>query len=113
MSDIKPFTPAEAKAQKVFALPPELIKAVNELLAERYVDRGVIHIKLIDLKARCRKIILAENLQMSSITDPLASWDQSVWDFEPVYRQHGWKVSYDSPAYNESYDGYYIFEKKD
>ena len=39
------------------------------------------------------------------------SWVQGVWDFEPIYEKAGWKVSYDGPGYNESYDGYYIFKK--
>ena len=33
-------------------------------------------------------------------------------DFEALYRESGWKVSYDSPAYDENYDAYFTFEPK-
>lgn len=109
MSNIQPFSPAEAKAAKASALPKELIQAVNELLAERYKDRGDIHIKLKDVKARCRRILGID--EMFSDDNPINIWPEGVWDFESVYGQFGWTVSYDSPGYNESYDGYYIFKK--
>lgn len=113
MPEIKPFSPDEARANKIFVLPPQLIQAVNELLSERYVDRGEIHMKLKDVKERVKQIFRAENTSDTAIGyDPTRGWsEKGYWDFEPVYRQQGWHVSYDGPAYNESYDGYYIFKK--
>ena len=32
-------------------------------------------------------------------------------NIEEVYRSAGWKVNYDKPAYNESYDAYFTFER--
>lgn len=109
-SDIKPFSPDEAKANKVHTLPVQLIQAINELLSEKYTDGGTIRITLKDLKARCRRVFGQDG--MSSNADPISSWPDSVWDFEPVYRQQGWSVMYDKPAYNESYDGFYAFKRK-
>lgn len=109
MTNIQPFSPAEAKKAKVDSLPKELIQAVNELLAERYKDYGTINIKLKDIKARCRKILGID--EMFSSDDPMNSWPTGVWDFEPVYERFGWKVSYDKPGFNESYDSFYIFKK--
>ena len=109
MSNIQPFSPAEARKAKVFFLPKELIQAVNELLAERYKDNGDIRITLKDVKARCRKILGIDD--MFSSDDPMNDWPSSVWDFESAYESGGWKVSYDKPGYNESYDGFYIFKK--
>lgn len=110
MSDVKPFSPDDARAAKKTVLPKELLQAVNELLAERYVDHGAIHITLTELKLRCRKLVGYD--EYASIEDPTKSWPKGVWDFEPVYRDAGWKVNYDSPGYNESYEGFYIFERK-
>lgn len=109
--DIKPFSPAEAKDAKSSHLPRELLQAVNELLAERYKDYGSIHIKLKDVKARCEKILGID--EMFSGVSPMDAWPEGVWDFEPVYRKAGWRVNYDGPGYDESYDGYYIFDQKD
>ena len=33
-------------------------------------------------------------------------------DIEDIFREAGWKVTYDKPAYNESYDAYFKFEGK-
>jgi hypothetical protein len=107
MFNIKPFSPTEACANKVLAIPKEIIQAVNELLAERYNDRAAIHITLKEVKARCRKILGIDGL--SSDGDEVDAWPSSFWDFEPVYRDQGWTVDYDRPTHNESYDGYYIF----
>jgi hypothetical protein len=33
-------------------------------------------------------------------------------DVEPVYRKAGWKVDYDRPGYNESYEAHYTFTER-
>ena len=38
-------------------------------------------------------------------------FDNHLLDFEDVYRDQGWSVMYDSPAYCESYDPYFLFKK--
>jgi hypothetical protein len=111
MIEIEPFSPADARKFKVTSTPLEVIQAANELLAENYID-GQIHIKLKDLKARCRKILGVDDPMFSGV-DPMSNWSSKVWDIEEVYRQRGWKVVYDKPAYNESYDSYFIFIPKD
>ena len=110
MVNIKPFSPEEAKNAKASALPKELLQAVNELLTERYKDHGGIIIKLKDIKERCKKILGID--EMFSGVDPMDSWPDGIWDIEPVYRLAGWKVSWDGPGYNESYDGYFEFSRK-
>ena len=39
-------------------------------------------------------------------------YDQGWLDFEPLYREVGWNVEYDKPAYYEHYDAYFKFTKK-
>ena len=36
--------------------------------------------------------------------------DKGWLDFEDIYRENGWKVTYDKPGYNENYKPYFIFE---
>jgi hypothetical protein len=39
-------------------------------------------------------------------------FDKHWMDFEPIFREAGWKVSYDSSAWCETYfDEYYTFSK--
>lgn len=39
-----------------------------------------------------------------------AMLDKGWLDFEDIYREVGWRVTYDKPAYNENYKPYFIFE---
>lgn len=39
-----------------------------------------------------------------------AVFDNGWLDFEDIYREVGWKVTYDKPGYNENYKPYFIFE---
>lgn len=36
--------------------------------------------------------------------------DKGWLDFEDIYRENGWKVTYDKPGYNDDYRPYFIFE---
>lgn len=38
-------------------------------------------------------------------------FDNNLLDFEQAYRDNGWSVVYDKPAYNESYDATFTFTK--
>ena len=39
-------------------------------------------------------------------------FDNHYLDIEPAYRNAGWKVEFDKPGYNETYDSYFVFSKK-
>lgn len=39
-----------------------------------------------------------------------AMLDKGWLDFEDIYREVGWKVTYDKPGFNEDYKPYFIFE---
>lgn len=36
--------------------------------------------------------------------------DKGWLDFEDIYREVGWRVTYDKPGFNDSYRPYFIFE---
>ena len=38
-------------------------------------------------------------------------FDKHYLDIEPLYREAGWKVKYDKPAYNEDYKATFTFSK--
>lgn len=107
---IKPFTPAEAKAAKRNSVPDEVFSAINELLSENYNRGASINLpqsKIVD------RII-------SQFGDQVEYTDQEIrekifaehWlDFESVYEEAGWKVTYDKPGYNESYAAFFIFKE--
>ena len=89
---VKPVGPEEARRN----IPDFVIEAVNQLISEKCADRFTIKLK--EVKARVK-----------SITE--ASVEDSMFDFEPLFREAGWLVEYDSPAYCENYDAYFTFTK--
>lgn len=98
----KPYSPTEAALAKQTVLPAAVINAVNELLAKNYDgQRAVIKQKdivgtIISQLDTTEREMLAKN-----------------WlNIEPLYELYGWKVSYDKPGYNESYDATFTFERK-
>lgn len=99
---VNPITPAKAAELKIHSIPDVVIQAVNELLAEKY-SPGTIHILQKEITAR------VEQLDPSvSIND---MYKRNDFDFEPLFRKAGWKVNYDKPAYNESYEAVFKFSK--
>jgi hypothetical protein len=98
MEQIRPIRPEEVSKEKV--IPLFVIESVNELLNEKSRGKGqTVTILLKDIKERVR-----------SKTD--ADLNDSWFDFEPLYREAGWCVVFDSPGYNESYSSFFEFTPK-
>lgn len=97
----KPLTPSEAKKRLGEAIPEGVIEAVNELLLKELRSDSLYATLLIG--EVCTAI--RAKMQVTKIPD--------FWlDFEPVFRRAGWKVEYDRPGYNESYEGNWKFSKR-
>ena len=107
MTDVKPFTPAQARATKLGNIPPKMIEAVNQLIAENLQgDQGKVRavVKQRDIVARYK--------QLSGVASDQEVYDSGWLDFEPIFRDAGWKVSYDKPAYCEDYPATFTFTEK-
>lgn len=100
---VKPISPKEAAVAKLNNIPIEVIEAVNQLLCEKYSNTRII-ITQKDVIERFKKIII-ERGQM------IPNFEYAWLDFEPLYRQAGWKVRYDRPAWDEEYDAFFEFSK--
>ena len=101
---IKAITPLEARKGKV--IPEFVLKAVNELIQEKIGNSTIINFKQSELMAKLlmkKHIIMEDDLYIKLI------YDHHWLDFEGVYRDAGWHVVYDSPAYNESYEANFTF----
>jgi len=90
---IRPIGPNDVKK----VIPDFVIEAVNELINEKYTD-GRFIIRQNEIKERIK-----------SKTDQ--DFDFAWLDFESIYRNAGWRVEYDKPAYNESYEAFFAFTK--
>ena len=100
---VKPITPGEVTQKKAESLPPEVLEAFNELIAENWDGRESTF-KLSEAVARIRKKV--------TVPKGESPGDKGWLDIEDIYRKAGWKVEYDQPAYNETYPATYTFSKK-
>lgn len=101
---VKPITPGEAEKQRITAIPDFVLDAVNFLLVQNLKSgHATILQKNIVEEAMKRA---PEGFNRNDL------FDKNMMDFEAVYRKAGWKVDYDKPGYNESYEASFAFTKK-
>jgi hypothetical protein len=112
---IKPITPDEVvkvvihKAKAV--IPEYVFEAFNYLISKNFGNGSatVMQNEVID------RIISKVNVhrhQSRAIT-PEYLVDNHFLDVEDVYREAGWQVEYDKPAYCETYEASFKFTKKE
>jgi hypothetical protein len=90
------------RAAKAARIPDGVIEAVNELLSKEFDGKRAL--------LKQNKVLVAISEKMNVPRDTVFA---NKWlDFEDVYRQAGWLVTYDKPAYNETYEATFEFRKK-
>lgn len=89
---VRPITPEEALEVKKINFPPEVLTVVNRLIGENFRE-GYATILQKDIV----KELAATGLQRKEI------FDNHWLDFEDLYREAGWGVTYDKPGYNEDW----------
>lgn len=110
---IKPISPEQAAEKKLASIPEFVIDAVNELLIEG-ASTGSYRVILNQSEVVTRIITKANEEAADSLITKIERaevFDRGWLDFEPLFRRAGWKVDYDRPGYNESYEAHWIFNK--
>lgn len=100
---VEPIKPKDIIDNLDDIIHPAVIKAVNALLKEQYRG-GTVTIKLKEVISRAK--------QICPDLSPQEMEDKKHLDFEPVFRKAGWKVTYDQPGWDETYDSYFEFSSK-
>ncbi len=113
MGNVKPITPEEAGIQKIRELPDFVITAFNEIIVKNLAN-GRSHFKLKDVAEHMRQVHSRGDyrLLMTNTAFDKQAQAEHWYDVEPFFRASGWKVEYDGPGFNESYDATYTFTKK-
>lgn len=98
----KPITPQEQAAQATTQIPDVVFDCVNAVLCA-----GGTH----------GRIVVHQDSIVTELTgkhglDLAAIYDKNWLDFEPAYREAGWRVTYDKPGYNEDYRAHWVFTRK-
>lgn len=103
---IKPFTPAQAKVEKINTIPWMIIEATNQLLAEKY-NAASIRIDIDKIIARAIALDTTDKLNQHDIF-------KNHWmDIEDVYREQGWIVVHESSDYTDSRQySYFVFSTR-
>lgn len=98
----KPIIPIEAVGKKKEQLPDGVLDAFNEMIAANLINgRAIIKVEDVLTLIR-RKLGVAREYV----------YEKHYLDVEDIYREAGWKVEYDQPAYCESYPATFTFTAK-
>ncbi len=98
----KPITPDEVVPWKErIVFPPEVLDAINDVIAKHW-NGSQSYFTQDEVVAA---IMTATGLERQEV------YDRHYVDFEPIYRESGWSVYYDKPAYCESYEPTFTFKK--
>lgn len=98
---MKPITPKEVGAKKAEVLPPDVIDEWNKAIATAW-DGASAEVVQDDIVAALAKRMNVDREQV---------FERGWVEVEEMYRAAGWRVSYDKPAYNESYPATFTFTK--
>lgn len=101
---IKALSPNEILDHRITVFPPEMIKAVNNLLMKEFNGSSATILS---------KDIVAEFMKLTNGEYAQSEIFKNKWlDFETIFQKSGWKVDYDGPGYNESYAAKFNFTPK-
>lgn len=98
----KPIRPDQVGATQRAVFPAAVFEAVNELIAENWNGSSAT-IRQDSIVAR----IIAKD---GSIERHMV-FDRGLLNFEDAYRDEGWRVEYDRPGYNETYQPTFKFTR--
>lgn len=96
---ILPIRPNQVGKQRLGSIPPKVIEAFNELIAENISGKS----------ARILQVDAVERLEAKGF-DRQRIYKEHLLDVEPIYREYGWIVEFDKPAFNESYKPFFLFK---
>ena len=98
---IKPIKPNAVKNKKP-NIPGFAIDCVNKLIKLRWDG----------FQARIPQREIVDTILEQDPTLERADVFEGHWlNFEEMFREAGWNVLYDGPAYNEDYEAYFLFTK--
>jgi hypothetical protein len=109
----KPITPKEALKNKGSHIPDFVIEAFNQLITENFDGHSAIIDQEDALERICERMVDVPDLTEAPASEKRTAIFEHGWlDVEPLFRKAGWRVVYDKPGYNETYDAFYEFRKK-
>lgn len=99
--NVKPISPDEVVQKKKTSFPDFVLEAFNELITKNFHGNS----------ATIKQDDVVDLIVSKSSMDRQSIFDAHYLDVEDVYRDAGWKVKYDKPAYCETYAATFTFSK--
>lgn len=96
----RPIKPDEVEHLKREGTPAGVFEVFNELIAVSYRDG----------RATIRQDVVVERIAQKLGVESHEIFAKGWLDVEVAYREQGWKVTYDKPGYNETYEAFFVFE---
>jgi hypothetical protein len=100
---VKPLAPADVGSAHAELFPDFVIETWNTVIAKNWSGT--------QSRIEQDDIILELIAASPMLVDRGDVFARHWLDIEDLYRAEGWVVEYDKPAYNESYDPYFVFKK--
>lgn len=101
----KPISPDDFADIQV-VIPDEVFVVVNALLTQKKQIGGATLSQITIFQKE-----VTDKLETEYDFNRRDIYDKHMLDFEPAYREVGWKVVFDKPAYCESYEAFWVFSK--
>lgn len=96
-----PLTPSEVGKGKISTIPETVFEAFNAEILAQFSGR----------KAIVKQARVVDRLKFRGMTSE-EIFSNGWLNVEEAYRAAGWKVDYDKPGYNESYDAVFEFTSR-
>jgi hypothetical protein len=100
---MKPISPEEVDERFKHSIPDIVIECFNNIIVDRW--NPTTRSAKFPLKDISMRIENASNYSSKQI------YDNHWLDVENIFRDAGWKVEYDSPGYNETYEASFTFSR--
>jgi hypothetical protein len=99
----KPLKPTEIAPNLEYIVPEVVVKAVNELLQEKYTGgKNSFTIKQDEVVERI--------LNLDPTIEREEIFEKKMLNFEDLYRKNGWSVKFDKPGWDENYKAFFEFK---
>lgn len=99
---VNPITPEQVIEVKQTIIPDEVIEIFNYWIARNW-NGSQATIRQVDVVAG-----ITERMRVTNDVVYGNHW----LDVDDIYREVGWEVVYDKPAYNETYEAAFTFRKR-
>lgn len=98
---MQPIRPEDIGKAKRGVIPDKVVGVFNRLIAKHYSNGS----------ATIKQEEVVEMLTVHMECDRAKIYEEKWLDIEDLFRDAGWKVTYDKPGYNETYPATFTFRR--